>query len=65
LSLIAGDDVTMSFRALMEVRATDTALATFSESFTVELQYLPEPSASLMLPSGAALLALLAQGRVR
>jgi hypothetical protein len=64
-TLIAGDTVSLPFDAHFGLLAAPAASQSFSESTTFELQYLPEPSASLGLPSGLALLAMLAHNRAR
>ena len=65
MRLPAGDTVTLPFRAGLGINALSASPQSFSETLTYELKYLPEPSASLMLPSGAAALALLAHLRAR
>jgi hypothetical protein len=61
--LVAGDTVVLPFRLGIRLEAHQTAPHALSESASYELRYLPEPSASLMVPSSAAALALLAHLR--
>jgi hypothetical protein len=59
--VIAGDQITAPVWIKMRIEFVEAA--SISESATYELQYVPEPSANLMLPSGIGALMMLSKVR--
>jgi hypothetical protein len=63
-TLVAGDQIAGTLDPYYQFSLAPNTSGTFQETFTFQLQYIPEPSGPLALSSGIGALALIANRRI-